>query len=219
MIAVPQDPFTPSCGVTNSAYLQAAQVYLEQRLASGQELPADGWQRFYAIYEPLIRRFAGRCHVSADELDDCVQEVLQTIVVTLRDFKYDRRRGSFRGWLYRVVRSRATDLLRRRLRRAPRAAATSRVVERVDPTADPAVEVDRRWRAAVLQTALDQLRQEVTPRNFEVFYLRSAKELSVSEVAVRTGSTPDKVRYRHYRTIRKFRELYLLFTGEDYRPS
>jgi RNA polymerase sigma factor (sigma-70 family) len=50
------------------------------------------------------------------DLDDCVQEVWAELVTLLRVLRYDPRRGRFRTWLYTIVHSRATDLLRRRLR-------------------------------------------------------------------------------------------------------
>ncbi|MBX9789020.1 MAG: sigma-70 family RNA polymerase sigma factor [Pirellulales bacterium] len=206
-------------GYTNSAILVAAQFYLEQRLGRGEPISDEGWRPFYEIYEPLIRGFALRCRVPSDEVDDCVQEALQTVTSTLRDFRYDRQRGSFRGWLYTLVRSRATDLMRRRLRRAARFKAQQRTDHVAAPCNDPTVEIDRRWRAAVVHTVIDHLRGEVSPRNFEVFYLRSVQELSVSEVALRTGSTPERVRYRHHRMVRKFRDLFLLLTGEHHRAG
>ncbi|MBX7168907.1 MAG: sigma-70 family RNA polymerase sigma factor [Pirellulales bacterium] len=205
-------------GYTNSETLQAAQLYLEQRLERGEPIPEHGWQQFYAVYEPLIRRFAVRCRVPADELDDCVQEALQTVIVALRDFRYERSRGSFRGWLYSLVRSRATDLMRRRLRRTARLDLGAPTEQVAGPAAEPSAEIDRRWHSALVQQVVEQLRGEVSPRNFEVFYLRAIEERSVAEVAERTGSSPEKVRYRHHRMVRKFRDLFLLLTGEEYQP-
>lgn len=214
MFSAAEDMPTPPSEVTDAGLLEEVQSYLAQCLGGTQD-KADAWLRFYRIYEPLIRGFARRCRLPDDEQDDCVQETLQTVIVALRDFKYDRERGRFRGWLFSVVRSRATDLMRRRLRRDSRRAADS-PDEQADPSADVVAELERRWRSAVIQTVIEQLREEVSATNFEVFNLRSVEGLPTPEVAARLKMAPEKVRYRHHRTFRKFRDLYLNFTGEKY---
>lgn len=218
MHAAKQEPHTPTpmSEVTDAALLAAAQVYLERQLAgdASEGAPAEAWQRFYELYGPLIRRFTLACQVPKSEVDDCVQDVFRTVIVALRDFKYDPDQGRFRSWLFSVVRSRATDLVRRRLRRAARRFAPRADATTWDAAVDPVETLERRWRQEVVHTVVKQLREQVSPRNFEVFYLRSIKELSVAETATKLGSTPEKVRYRHHRMVRKFRELYFLYTGE-----
>jgi len=219
MSAAADDASTPPSQVTDADLLGTVGFYLEQCLRGQKDIPDDAWQRFYATYEPLLRCFARRCGVPADQQDDCVQEALRTVVVSLKDFEYDAHRGRFRGWLFSIVRSRATDLMRRRIRWTSRHDQTSCPEEQADTSMDVGEEMDRRWRSAVIQIVVERLREQVSPKNFEVFRLRSIEGMSVPEVSTELGSTPERVRYRHHRTLRKFRELYLVFTGEDYKAD
>lgn len=70
--------------------LHDAQAYLECPVRSGQMAASlrKAWQCFYQTYDPLIRRFARSCGLSADEIDDCAQEVWATLLTKLHDFRY-----------------------------------------------------------------------------------------------------------------------------------
>jgi hypothetical protein len=67
------------------ALLQHTQAYLEcrsRRLIPSVELLA-AWERFYRVYDPLIRRFATAFHVPKDSQDDCIQQVWTELVKKL----------------------------------------------------------------------------------------------------------------------------------------
>jgi RNA polymerase sigma-70 factor, ECF subfamily len=214
---IPDPPSPGPDEVTDSGLIQAVQLYLERHLlGEAQGGSTEAWERFYSLYGPMIRRFALACHVPPGDVDDCIQDVFKTVITVLRDLKYDRDQGRFRGWLFSVVRSRTTDLVRRRMRRGAERLSGEQSAELLDPGSDPAAEVDRRWQREVVRTVLLQLKDQVSPRNFDAFYLRAIKGLSVTEIAAELGTTPEKVRYRHHRMLRKFGELYVVYTGEKH---
>jgi DNA-directed RNA polymerase specialized sigma24 family protein len=96
--------------------LQETQTYLQRRFRrqAHADVTAESWERFYQICDSLIRCYARAFNVPRADLTDLVQEVWTELVKTLRDFHYDRQRGRFSSWLYRVVQSKAIDLLRGR---------------------------------------------------------------------------------------------------------
>src|SRR5271166_6097500 len=63
---------------------------------------ASDWNRFEAMYRPLIRRWIGQIPGLGSEVDDVAQEVLLVLVREIP--RFDRRReGSFRAWLRQVT--------------------------------------------------------------------------------------------------------------------
>jgi RNA polymerase sigma-70 factor (ECF subfamily) len=72
--------------------------------------PRDGpaWAQFVEVYAPPVYGFARRQGLQDADAADLTQEVLQTVAAAIRRLDYDRGRGSFRGWLFSVVRSRRT---------------------------------------------------------------------------------------------------------------
>src|SRR5262245_22387977 len=76
--------------------------------------PGDdqAWQRFVALYTPLLLYWARRLQLQEADAADLVQDVLSTLVVALP--AYERQQGSrFRGWLWTVLQNKHRERLRK----------------------------------------------------------------------------------------------------------
>jgi RNA polymerase sigma-70 factor (ECF subfamily) len=197
--------------------LQDTQAYLESRFCHGTPRAswAEAWARFFQVCGPLVRRFARACRVPQTDLDDCVQEVWAELVTLVRGRRYDPRRGRFRTWLYTIVHSKATDLLRRRLRH-PTESLGGRAAALGSREGDPAAEGERRSQQEAVRRVLAALRQRVSERSYRVLYLRWIEGWTTREVAVALGLTPAQVRSRDHRMKGKCRSLFGTGTGEGF---
>lgn len=71
------------------------------------------WLKFYAAYEPFIRRLAGaHCGSSAD-FEDRVQEIWRIVLKRLPRLRFTPQRGQLSGWMATVARHVLADLHRR----------------------------------------------------------------------------------------------------------
>ena len=190
-------------------WLEDARSYLEcraRRQAPGPHL-AHAWECFYQRCAALLRRYARACRVPPADLEDCLQAVWAELVGALPTFRYEPGRGLFRSWLFALVRARAVDLLRRRLRRP-----TERIRSRTGAAlrsreADPAAACERQAEREAVRLLLAEFRHRVSRRNYHVLHMRSVEGRSVGETAAALDLTPEQVRYRHHRMMRKFRSL------------
>jgi RNA polymerase sigma factor (sigma-70 family) len=176
----------------------------------------EAWDRFHRLYSPLLHRFALACGVSPADLDDCLQEVWADLVGTIWNLHYDPRRGRFQSWLYVLVHSKATDLVRRRSRHP-----TQHLCDRLEaafpsPEADPAATYERHGRQRAVQRVLDVLRRHVSLRSYRVLHMRSIDGCTVSQTAAALALTPGQVRSRHHRMKQKFRRLFELYTRSNF---
>src|SRR5947209_13534578 len=87
---------------------------LLQRLKSGDD--PQSWQEFYRTYGGLIRFFAEKAGLTADEAEEVVQETAIGVARRLPDFVYDPKVCRFKTWLLNLVRWRIQDQLRKRKR-------------------------------------------------------------------------------------------------------
>ncbi len=71
------------------------------------------WIAFFDRYNPLLRLWCRRAGLDGDITDEVCQRVWIELMARIRHFRYDPSRG-FRGWLWRLYRSRAIDVLRKR---------------------------------------------------------------------------------------------------------
>ena len=85
---------------------------LLKRLQSGDD--AESWREFYRIYGGLIRYFATKAGLSADEAEEVVQETAIGVARRLPEFVYDPEKCRFKTWLLNLTRWRIQNQIRKR---------------------------------------------------------------------------------------------------------
>src|SRR5690349_19408548 len=72
----------------------------------------EAWQRFVALYTPLLYFWACRMGAKAQDAADLVQEVFTAVLTAMPSFRLEPGR-SFRAWLRTVALNKWRDHLRR----------------------------------------------------------------------------------------------------------
>src|SRR6185436_10592471 len=79
---------------------------------------AEAWSQFVRLYLPLVYEYLRRRGLQDADAADVAQNVLTSIAAAMPGFVYDPGRGSFRGWLLTVTRSRAVEWWQRERKQA-----------------------------------------------------------------------------------------------------
>lgn len=168
--------------------------------------PSDraAWKRFYELYAPMLEGFARASGIAPDDAEDMRDECLALVAEKLPNFEYDRRKGAFKGWLYKLVRGRVIDLLRR-----PREgnADTALLAGLLDPQPSPDDAWERIWREEHLRFALQEASKRLSERTYQTFVLLLLEELSVEEVCERMGMNANQVYKAKAQALRHVREV------------
>jgi RNA polymerase sigma-70 factor (ECF subfamily) len=150
------------------------------------------WQEFFDAYWQLIHRVAVKAGLTDAEAQDVVQETVIAAAKHLPGFHYNPRVCSFKTWLLRLTRWRIIDQLRKRL------PAGQRVEVTVEDDATATVLLDRltggvaadleamwsaEWEKLVLAAAIERVKPQVRPEQFQMFDLYALKGMPVSQVA------------------------------------
>lgn len=167
-----------------------------------RDLQRGDGERFARIYTPLAYGMARRMNLDHADAEDVAQQVLLEIVRQIRQFEYDRARGSFRGFIKAIVRRRVCDLKRRR-----------HEVSADDATPAPVAAADdfdrlfdREWYKSHLSAALDIVRAEVHARTFDAFHRSVLLEQPVEQVAAELGLSPNQVSQYKRRVFERLKE-------------
>ncbi|MCX7826458.1 MAG: sigma-70 family RNA polymerase sigma factor, partial [Verrucomicrobiae bacterium] len=128
----------------------------------------DSWQTFFDTYWSLIYGTAIKSGLTPPEAEDVVQETVFTVVKRINEFHYDRAKGTFRGWLGKIIRSRIADQFRKRLPVKPPSVRPSSDTSRTSTTRripDPVpvnfyTVYDLAWREHLREKALELLKEE-----------------------------------------------------------
>lgn len=151
---------------------------------------SESWRIFFQTYAPLVRNQARKAGLSGCEADDVAQETMIEIARRIQDFEYDRRKGSFKAWLYQLTRWRIANHFQKRRLAMDSVDLLSHDINDSDAaapeammTAHPDESWEREWRQALFEAALANLRRELSPKHFQVLDCLAVKQWSTAETA------------------------------------
>lgn len=163
----------------------------------------DGtWRTFFDTYWKLIYGVARQSGLTDAEAQDAVQETVITVSKKIAAFRYDREKGSFKGWLLTIARWRIADQFRKRqpmngCRHAPDDKddrRTSTADQIADPSADPLEQIwDAEWQKNLMDAAITRVKRQVDPRQFQIFDCYVLQGWAPRKVAVELGVTQGRV--------------------------
>jgi RNA polymerase sigma-70 factor (ECF subfamily) len=133
------------------------------------------WGEFVELYTPLVYKYARRHGLQDADAADLAQEVLRTCSQYLGRFDYDRARGTFRGWLYSVVRTRLSNLVAGQ-KRHPKGQGGTDFMQVLEQQPSPESDADRwdhDYEFRIIEWAQDRIRCEFRERTWQA-YLRTA---------------------------------------------
>jgi RNA polymerase sigma-70 factor (ECF subfamily) len=188
----------------------------------------SGWAEFFRRYRGFIGTLARKRGLTEVEAEDFTQETMLSLFKTMRRFRYDPRRCSFKSWLGRLVAARAVDFLRREPVHAmpppagpfgdgSRTATRERLPDPASLEADAAWEAD--WRQNVVALALGRLKETTKPLHYQVFHLHAIKGRSARQVARALGISVGQVYLVKHRVTRTFKRLVTVVRAEEEREE
>jgi RNA polymerase sigma factor (sigma-70 family) len=149
----------------------------------------EGWQQFFDTYGGVIHALARKAGLSDNEADDVLQETLLSVAAEMPNFRYDRNRGSFKGWLFLVTRRRIADLIRKRVRHERHHTESGGPLEELaDVTSGPLDAIwEEEWRLNQLQLAVDRVKRRVSPRQWQMFDLAALQAWPTDRIIALLG--------------------------------
>jgi RNA polymerase sigma-70 factor (ECF subfamily) len=170
---------------------------------------ADAWQRFDALYRPMLRNWLRRYCLQRHDTDDLVQQALEVVVRELPHFAYDPRNGTFPAWLRAVLNNRLREFWRSRKAR-PVATGDSEFNEWMltrlaDHRNDHGRVCDREHARHVIRRLLARIEADFAPTTWQVF-LRVMSGDKAADVAADLGISVNAVHLTKSHVLRRLRE-------------
>jgi RNA polymerase sigma-70 factor (ECF subfamily) len=160
----------------------------------------DSWRDFFNTYWRIIYQAAVRSGLNDAEAQDVVQETVVVVAKKMETFTYDPAVDSFKGWLLYLTRKHIAMQYRRRERErggqahaATAGAAPAKLEQIPDPTFDLDAMWEVEWERNLMNAALAKVKDQVNPKQFQMFNFYVLKEWPVSEVAKTLGVTVAQV--------------------------
>jgi len=149
------------------------------------------WREFFDTYWRIIYSAARQAGLDDAESQEVVQQTILSVAKEMQRFKYDPAAGTFKAWLKTITQRRIADQFRKRPKletKLPAETSASGVtpLERIaDPASSDRMDKtwDAEWKRALLERAIELVRNEVSARQFQIFDLLVLQEKSAAEVA------------------------------------
>src|SRR5262245_43522528 len=151
----------------------------------------ESWRDFFNTYWKLIYGAAVKAGLNDAEAQDVVQDTVIAVAKKIEDFKYDPEVDSFKGWLLYLTRKRIALHYRKRERDRggrPGGLEPLPLVAELEIIPDPAgVDVEaiwnEEWETSIADAALARVKEQVNPKQFQIFNFYVLKQWSVKDVA------------------------------------
>lgn len=183
------------------------------RLASADD--TDAWHEFVANYEPLLRRFAGKCGLQPADSDEVVQNVMTSVAKSVSTWAPDSERGRFRTWLFRIARNKVIDHLRSRRPDQPTGRSSNAVrLGRLEDSVAGSAELLAEHRREVFRQIAFVVRDETAPDKWDMFWRTTVHGEPVVDVADRYRCSKNTVYIVKCRLVKRMRELYDEWEGQ-----
>ena len=167
------------------------------------------WAQFVDLYAPLVYGYVRRRGLQDADAADLTQVVLRVVASAIQKLDYDPQRGSFRGWLFTIVRTKLASFLARRPDACQGTGDTSthRLLE-----AQPAPDADAQaWEAEYDQRlfawAAEQVRAQVRETTWQAFWQTAVEGKPGKEVAATLGLSLAAVRLAKSRVVARLKAL------------
>lgn len=159
------------------------------------------------LYGPVLYDWARRDGLRDEDAADVVQEVY--LALTRHIERFGRQPdGTFRGWLWTVLRSKVVDLVRRR-RLRPEAQGGSDAYERLlqaETPADGSSAVDAPPPSWLMTRVVETIRPEFKESSWRAFQLLVIDEQSPADVAAALGLSLNAVYIARSRILTRLRD-------------
>jgi RNA polymerase sigma factor (sigma-70 family) len=171
---------------------------------------AAAWLHFVELYAPLVYGFARKHGLQDADAADVTQDVLRSVAASARSFEYKPERGSFRGWLFTVVRNRLRNFFvasRRRERTTGDAAAQAWLEDQPAQQHELSALWDADHERRLFEWAAAQVRGEVQGSTWQAFWQTAVEGRGGKDVAASLQITVAAVYLAKSRVMARLKEL------------
>jgi RNA polymerase sigma factor (sigma-70 family) len=166
------------------------------------------WQEFVNLYGPVVYGFARKRGLQDADAADLMQDVLRSVSSAIGRLDYDRKQGTFRGWLFTISRNRIFNFLSaRRIRpRGSGDSATNRLLQTEPAPSDDSDAWELEYQRRLASLAMERVKGEFQEHTWRAFWLTAVEGTAASEAAKQVGMSPGAIYVAKSRVLARLKD-------------
>lgn len=147
------------------------------------------WHEFMRLYGPVVYGFARKRGLQDADAADVTQDVLRSVSTSIGRLDYDRKHGTFRGWLFTITRNKVFNFLSaRRIRPQGSGDTTTNKLLDSHPDGTDASETwELEYQRRLTALAMERVRSEFQENTWQAFWQTAVEGKAAADVAKTVG--------------------------------
>jgi RNA polymerase sigma factor (sigma-70 family) len=168
----------------------------------------SAWQEFINLYGPVVYGFARKRGLQDADAADLMQDVMRSVSAAINRLDYDRKLGTFRGWLFTITRNKIFSFLSaRRIR--PQGSGDSTTNQMLNSHPDPGDGSDAwemEYQRRLASQAMERVKGEFQENTWRAFWLTAVDGIAAAEAAKQVGISPGAIYVAKSRVLARLKE-------------
>jgi RNA polymerase sigma factor (sigma-70 family) len=166
------------------------------------------WQEFMNLYGPVVYGFARKRGLQDADAADLMQEVMRSVSSAIGRLDYDRKQGSFGGWLFTITRNKVFSFLSaRRIRpQASGGSATNEVLNSHPDAGDGSDAWEMEYQRRVAAIAMERIKSEFQESTWRAFVLTAVEGVAAADAGRQVGLSPGAVYVAKSRVLARLKD-------------
>jgi RNA polymerase sigma-70 factor (ECF subfamily) len=177
------------------------------RLGDPQDRAA--WQEFVKLYGGLVYGFVRQRGLQDADAADLTQEVFLAVAQRMGRWQYDPRQGTFRGWLFGLIRHKLARFLQHRAGQPVGSGdsnAQQALAQQPGPDGDLEAAWEREFQQHLFRLAAERVRDRFAPTTWQAFWQTAVEGKSGQETAAGLGMSVGAVYVARSRVLARIAE-------------
>ena len=172
-------------------------------LDRARQVDQDAAVQINRLYRRLVCYWCWKKGVCPEDTLDISQEAFAAVHQHLGSFQRDSQSGGFRAWVKQITQNKIID----HFRKQPKVSVVDPAdLEQIESLED---EHEISWeRHELFQKAVELIRQEFSPRDFQAFWRNSVDGITATEIAREIGTTSNALHIAFSRIRYRVREVF-----------
>lgn len=150
----------------------------------GDAADEAAWREFLEIYRPVIYRLACRQGFQDADAEDLTQQALLAVAGAIGRWRQGEHTGSFRAWLFRIMRNLMTNFVSRSRWRSVGGTSFAEMLQEHPVDDEPSrLLVEQEYQAELFRCAAGQVRGEFQTSHWDAFWRTTVGGESIADVA------------------------------------